>query len=134
MLVESIETYFFVKLAYIGNMLESIKSLYAYFRAAVNVMLLLHICEKVRRIWNRLKRLGNATASEAYVAITLHDRLVGDRAVLQLRKLSMLLRFRGFLSDFRYVVRSQVDSQMFKSSINGSYTNFFSITTGIKRN
>ena len=59
---------------------------------------------------HRTERLGNATASRAYVAVTLHDRLVGDRAAQQLRKLSMLLRCRGVLSHSRYVLRSQVDS------------------------
>ena len=56
------------------------------------------------------RTLGNATASRAYVAVTLHDRLVGDRAAQQLRKLSMLLRCRGVLSHSRYALRSQVDS------------------------
>ena len=30
----------------------------------------------VRRIWNYKERDGNATASEAYIAVTLHNRLV----------------------------------------------------------
>ena len=33
-----------------------------------------------RRIQYRLERHDNATASKVYVAVTLHDRLVGDRA------------------------------------------------------
>ena len=60
--------------------------------------------------WNCLECHSNATASKAYVAVTLHDRQRGDRAAEQLRELSMLWRCRGFLSDTRYAIRLQVDS------------------------
>ena len=33
------------------------------------------------RIWYRFERHDNATAAKAYVAIMLHDHLIGDRVV-----------------------------------------------------